>query len=265
MAIEEFELCIKPQTDIVIWRYMDLAKFEALLKNKALFFCRADRFSDPFEGSIPQKEAKYRIVERKRLSSYYSVEFEERKAKESIGEISKLHIKLKKQYIVNCWHINNVENDSMWQLYLKSNDGVAIKSTVKSLLRSFENTKEIIYCSKVRYLDYEKDIWYHKTDYPNMAYNLFTPIVHKRIEFQQEQELRLIHELDNSNDPDEYWKNQQFKNGKNILIDPNILIHQVYCAPTSDEEQKKRILELIVKYGLSFEVERSRLSDEPYY
>ena len=82
----------------------------------------------------------------------------------------------------------------MWRLYLKSNDGVAIKSTVSNLHKSFINTREKLICSKIRYLDYDKDIWYHETEFPYRSYNLYTPLIHKRIEFKGEEELRLLYD-----------------------------------------------------------------------
>ena len=33
-----------------LWRYLDLCKFEDLLKTSTLYFARSDRFCDPFEG-----------------------------------------------------------------------------------------------------------------------------------------------------------------------------------------------------------------------
>ena len=36
-----------------LWKYMDLAKFTALLQKESLHFCRGDKFADPFEGSYP--------------------------------------------------------------------------------------------------------------------------------------------------------------------------------------------------------------------
>ena len=242
MAIEDFELCIKPKLDLEIWRYMDLEKFELLLKNSALFFCRADRFADPFEGSIPKKEVK-----------------------KDIEGISNQHKLMKKQRIINCWHINNNENDSMWKLYLKSNEGIAIKTTVERLKSSFINTDEQVFCSKVRYLDYEKDIWFDATDYPHTRYNLFIPLVHKRIEFIQENELRLIHSIDYKEFLDNYWDNQPIEKGKNIRVDINILIDKIYCAPTCDNYQISKIDGIIKKYGYSFNIKKSKLSNLPYY
>lgn len=38
MAIKKYDLCINPDPEQIIWRYMSLEKFESILKNKALFF-----------------------------------------------------------------------------------------------------------------------------------------------------------------------------------------------------------------------------------
>lgn len=263
--IKENDLCIQPNNDQIIWRYMDLKKFESILKYNSIFFCRADRFSDPYEGSIPKREADYRIIEGKKLAKYSGNEFNLKKELQSIKNLGEFHKKLKKQYTVNCWHINNSENDSMWQLYLKSNEGIAIKSTVKKLIDSFKNTSETIYCSRVRYLDYEKDIWYHQIDYPNKSYNLFIPIVHKRIEFQQENELRLIHDIKINSDLDVFWTQQKYNNGLNIKIDPSILIDSIYTSPTSDNYQNKKVDSLVRKYGYKFNIKKSTLSNHPYY
>jgi hypothetical protein len=49
----EHETCLKPANENAkIWRYMDFTKFVSLLEKKALFFCRADKLGDPFEGVI---------------------------------------------------------------------------------------------------------------------------------------------------------------------------------------------------------------------
>lgn len=41
-----------PKDDSVIWRFLDLAKFISLLKERALFMTRADKFEDQFEGAV---------------------------------------------------------------------------------------------------------------------------------------------------------------------------------------------------------------------
>lgn len=214
-----------------------------------MFFCRADKFIDPFEGTIPKKEAEYRI---KSLDDT-----------ETNESISNLHRKLKGHFLINCWHINNEENDAMWRLYLKNNNGVAIKTTVSKLLDSLINSEEEVNCSLIRYIDYEKDIWKPPTV---KGYNMFTPIMHKRKEFLHENELRLIHQLDLQNgDIEEYWREQPKRKGKDIQVDLTKLINVICTAPTSNEMQIAKIKHLVHKNGFDFQVEKSKLDNEPYY
>jgi hypothetical protein len=37
-----------------VWRYMDFTKLVSLVDSRRLFFSRADRLGDPFEGSWPR-------------------------------------------------------------------------------------------------------------------------------------------------------------------------------------------------------------------
>lgn len=247
---------------------MNLGKFKSLIKNKALFFCRADIFSDPFEGSIPKKE----IENRKKMfydQSIYEKGFVDiRQEEKSITNIASQHARLKSCFNINCWHIDNFENDSMWQLYLKNNKGIAIQTTIESLIQSFANTQEEIYCSKVRYLNYEKDEWHDHLNYQVDEYSFLIPLVHKRIEFINENELRLIYDnkqVPESGNPQEYWETQKLKEGVNIKINLEKLIKKIYCPPTSNENNINDIKRYIEKFGYDFEVEKSILGDSPNY
>ena len=265
MAIDHFELCIKPSPTDIVWRYMNLKKFESILRHKALFFCRADRFADPFEGSIPKREAEYRLEERRKISYYFGNEFTPSKAKKSIESISNLHIRFKKQHVINCWHTNNNENDSMWRLYLDSNEGIAIKTTVGNLISSFLATKESLNISSVRYLNYETDIWYDAKIYPVQSYNMFVPLVHKRIEFKHEEEVRLIHSIKTDLNLDEFWNSQPHSCGINIAVNVNTLIDEIYTPPTCDDKQLEKVQKILNKYNFDFRILKSGLTNNPYY
>ena len=41
-----------PPQEALLWRYLDFTKFVALLDASALFFVRADKLGDPFEGTL---------------------------------------------------------------------------------------------------------------------------------------------------------------------------------------------------------------------
>lgn len=43
-----------------IWRYMDFAKFVSMLEKNTLFFVKANKFEDPYEGTVPKFNDKAR-------------------------------------------------------------------------------------------------------------------------------------------------------------------------------------------------------------
>lgn len=265
MAIYEHNCFIQPQERTVIWRYLDLSKFESLLATRSLFFCRADKFSDPFEGSLPKVEADNRIEAGKRIAEIQGLRFNKSRALRNIAGLKKLHKRLKKGIVINCWHINNSESDAMWHLYLKDNEGVAIQTTVETLKIVIDQIQEKIGISKVRYLNYEIERWFHPIDYPEMGYNLYIPLVHKRVEFKHENELRLIHDVDEAIDDETYWNRQPCHIGKLIEVDIHKLIGKVYFPPTIDSKAISRIKYMAKKYGFNFKFEKSKLANKPLY
>jgi hypothetical protein len=248
-----------------LWRYVDLEKFKSLLAIKALFFCRASKFSDPFEGSITKKEIEFRKGEPKRIAKFYKIPYDEEKGKKSISDLSSYHENLKDRYLINCWHINKGESDAMWRLYLKDNEGVAIQTTPKKLFKSLLGSEDKIYASKVRYLDYENDIWYHKIDYPCTNYNFFVPLVHKRHEFIHESEFRLLIEVQEAATDKNYWDKQPNRKGHFISVDVMEMVEKIILPPTIDPKTKEEILQIISNYGYSFTCEDSKLRNEPMY
>jgi len=107
-----------------IWRYMDFTKFVSLLDRQQLFFSRTDKLGDPFEGSCPKRN----LEPRAELMGDTS---------ERISEYSKW---IREFTAVNCWHMNKYESAAMWKLYLKSDEGIAIKSTFRRLRDSVKCT-----------------------------------------------------------------------------------------------------------------------------
>jgi hypothetical protein len=265
MPIEDHPYHIPIEGDAVLWRYIDLEKFESLLIRKALFFCRADKFSDPFEGSIPRKEANYRMIWQKIFSQENKQSFDEELALKSINNLSMMHLRLKRCTVVNCWQINNNESDAMWRLYLKDNEGVAIQTTTKRLTNSLNSSNIKIGLSRVRYIDYDNEIWYHKKNFPHHSYNAIVPFIHKRIEFSHENELRLYHLIYDAEHDMEYWDRQENHKGVFVEIDINELVDKIILPPTADEQVKNRILQLAEKYGYKFEFLNSKLQNNPIF
>lgn len=265
MAIYDHPCFIPPKKDLALWRYMDLKKYQSFLETSSLFFCRADKFIDPFEGSLPKIEADYRIQGEKIQAAMFNRKFNKSQAQRNISGLKKLHQRLKRGEVINCWHSNRTESDAMWQLYLKDNEGVAIQTTVEKLSKAIETIPEKIGISKVRYLNYEEDRWYHPIDYPEKSYNLYIPIVHKRIEFIHENEVRLIHDVQDAVDNEDYWDNQPNHIGKLIAIDIGELVEKIILPPTIDAKTTARIKRMTKMHGYNFKFEKSKLSKRPWY
>ena len=51
-----------PESDAVLWKYMNFTKFVSLLEKQALFFARADKLGDPFEGSFSKANKQLRPI-----------------------------------------------------------------------------------------------------------------------------------------------------------------------------------------------------------
>lgn len=258
--------CLIPVNDnLSIWRYLDFYKFKSLLETSSLFFCRADKFSDPFEGSLPARVAENRINFFKHVDSIHGNEFDETSARLNIEGLGDRHMKTKQATVINCWHINDTESDAMWRLYLKDNEGVAIQSNISRIKETISCVTESIGMSKVRYLNYENDIWYHEIDYPITTYNTLTPLVHKRIEFSQENEFRLLMNVDAVNDDEDFWLLQENQKGKFVKVNLNVLTESIYLPPTIDKIAEGKIKEMSRKYGYDFEFRESKLSKPPIY
>jgi len=233
--------------ETVLWQYMNLEKFEKIILSRKLFFCRASKFEDKDEGTLPIKESEYN------------------KRKGNRQGFDSRHESEKSNTIVNCWHINTDESSYMWEEY--GEKGVVIKSSLERIYMAFENTDERIPHSEVRYIDYKNDTWFNPKTYPHIEYNTFTPLIHKEIDkFQKEREFRLLIYVDTEGfDNDVYWKNQVYENGKLISVDLNCLIEKIIICPNTDEKEKELIEKLIFDAGFNFKVVNSSLDSEELY
>jgi len=264
MSIEHHDDLIQIEPNAILWRYINIEKFFSLLKTKSLF-CRSDKFSDPFEGTSPKKEVEYRPTTFQQICRFYNIPFSTEKFNEVEAKKIDFNRRTRIGTIVNCWHINNYESDTMWQLYLKTNEGVAIQSNPKRIFNSFIETKESIYSSKVRYIDYNRDIWHHPTEYPIESENSLTPFIHKRVEFKSECEFRLFHILHDVlfYQGEKYWDNQENHIGKFINVNIEELIEKIVFPPTIDTKSQEKIELNVKELGYNFIFHKSTLNQTP--
>ena len=267
MPIESHEYVIPIEPDAILWRYMNFKKFLSLLTTKSLFFCRADKFPDPFEGTYPRKEVEYRPENYRQICNFYNIPFDLDKCNKHIDEIVDFNKRTRMATVINSWHINTHESDNMWRLYLKTDEGVAIQTKPQRLLNSLQETQESIYPSKIRYIDYDNCIWYHETDYPIKSENSLKPFLHKRIEFTSENEFRLFHIINDVifYQGENYWDKEINHVGIFIKINLEQLIEKVILHPNINDQEHQKIESYAKDLGYYFNFQKSELSKNPYY
>jgi hypothetical protein len=156
------------EPDTRLWRYMDLAKFLYLLEERTLFFARADRLGDPFEGAsgIADREAEW--------DDFYLQHFRdavrhppaghsppseaevEKQARRLLASIRQIAERDRTTTFVSCWHANTGESEALWRLYCPpGSTGIAIETTAERLLQALDQTCRIK-LGKVQYVDFRE-------------------------------------------------------------------------------------------------------------
>lgn len=265
MAITEHPNLITCAGGTKVWRYIDLGKFRSMLETNSLFFCRADEFSDIFEGSQPEREYQWKFDRQKQHAERYNLAFDEEHAWKNVEGSSASYKRLRRATVVNCWHMNENESAVMWGAYLKDTEGVVIQTNAQSLINSFSESPLKIYSSVIRYLDYNNDIYYHEQDYPHAGENTLIPLIHKKREYQGEQEFRLFHEVGAAQNDENYWDAQPSYKG--MLIECGIVgaIEQVVFHPSIKERPLEEAMQLVAQYGLQDKVGKSSMTGVPKF
>ncbi|MFC1874655.1 hypothetical protein ACFLY3_00650 [Chloroflexota bacterium] len=232
--------------NIKIWRYMDFTKFVALLDSKSLWFTRADRFEDPFEGSYPKMN----------ITSRANVPRVSNKDKPIMTRLIKDSSEVRRNWIryaaINCWHISEHESAAMWSLYLKSNEGIAIQSTYQRLKDSFAQTEADVYIGRVNYINYDHEVIENA--------DVLSPFLHKRASYEHEKELRAITvRLPGAGPKGLDFSQQTIDKGVLLPINLPLLIQTVYVAPNAPNWLTNLIRSMLIRYDFEFSLVSSPL------
>lgn len=243
----------EPEGSIKFAKYVDITKFLSLIKDKKLFFCRLDKLEDRFEGTFPTSSKKdfndfYKYM--RDSEKLFKESFPDEKIEEAINDDFNFRNKLRSLYCVNCWNEFKEESYALWKIYSDLNQGIMIKSSFDKVIRAFSKSTEIIYCSKVKYIDYE-------TDSIDIG-NTITPIIHKHKAYSYENEIRLIHEVP-SNGWNHDWENEEFENGIKIDVDLIELISEIVISPFSPNWFYDLIEDILEKYSIKVPIINSKL------
>ena len=138
-------------TEAKIWRYIDLAKFVALLSKRSLFLTRLDNLSDPVEGRGTSND---HIMWKLMDDVGHPPEEIGKHTDTSLQDGFLRQIKLvRESTYVSCWHISENESAGMWASYASMEKGIAIQSTIGRLQSVLSNREREIHISKVAYIN----------------------------------------------------------------------------------------------------------------
>ena len=237
-------------------RYMDFAKFIRLIHNKKLHFPRADCFDDKYEG--------YYTKQLYEMSKNSTIEANGKSSSKGLYELTEI---IRKSSYVSCWMKSQHESMAHWDIYGEKNS-VAIKTSVGELKKQLNKpsanigiytlmNKEIV---SVKYIDH------HAIDNKlakELLTNLISPLKHKNLAFKYEEEVRAIYShLHQPLAWNEF--NSRLGKGFDINIQPNELISRIIVSPKADRWFHTLVTDLMVGYGLSGQVERSKLHITPF-
>ena len=260
----ELEGITSPEDDAVLWRYMSLEKFANILATQSLFFTRADKFDDKFEGHIP----------RQIMSIYKSVAgLYERENFPEIPEGSTLELAygLRKHVMCNCWYQAEQESMAMWDKYHMRNSGISIKTTMENLKNSLPDRFNV-FIGEIQYLeDHNKIGVLESVSIPNLVHY---PYFYKRKSFEHEHEVRVLIEVESllrnyfrdQGINEILFERELYKIGMPIEISVETLIGEnsgVVISPYAEQWVVDTVASIVEQYGFQFPVNRSRLSDEP--
>jgi hypothetical protein len=157
-----------PAPKTPLWRFMDFAKFVSLLKDRALYFARADRLGDRFEGArgITARKAEwdeycleyFREGMRNPPPGYepQSADIIERESRRLLRDFEMIGERDVLTTYVSCWHENDGESEALWRLYCPpSSAGVAIRTDSSALNENLGDNPDI-QIGRVQYIDFGK-------------------------------------------------------------------------------------------------------------
>jgi len=225
--------------DSVLWRYLDAAKLFDFFENSTLFFCRADHFSDKFEGAFtPSLRAQISEAHARGEIDYDYEQFK-RRMRESV--------------FINCWHRNQDDSAAMWALYGKSECAVALTTTVGQLEDTAAGIAEHrISIARVEYVKHWSD---PKLDVSPDYTRIFA---YKTKAYEYEKEVRVIIDRTRAGsgvDP--------CQPGILVPIDAGRLLRSIVIAPDAPPWFEKLVRQSAQRYGIRAAVRRSKLATDP--
>lgn len=263
----------------VLRRYMDLAKFTALLQSGSVFHCRMSSFDDGLEGGLTaddyiaftndlahidlalfkwpvaqesQEQRQVRLDKVERIKSFVDKEtFETIFGAMLKNDAVEYFERARRWVYVSCWNKAQVECAGMWSLYGADNS-ICICTTVHQVAKylqfdELEVTKAIM--AEVEYLD-------HGDGY--FSDQRLGAFFSKAEPFGFEKEVRVI-AWNSSKNYSELAQDNSVAGVFSRVVDLNLIINKIVVSPKADGWFKAVVEKLCTAYGLNVTIEHSSL------
>ncbi len=229
-----------------IWRYMDFTKYVDMLEDGSLFFPNISVLcmQDPYEGTF------YNFTGKK-LRKQFKEDKDSAKIFQAVDTYNWQNV------YVNCWHMNNAESAALWKLYMKSNDGIAIVSSVKRLKSSLGTSLERVYVARISY-GTKRRLGTPVPDGKRRQFNISDCALFKRASFSHEREVRafvLKSELPHGSIVS--------LDGLRVKVNIDELVSKIVINPESPTWVEELVRKISKRYGFDFEIVRSTLNKPP--
>jgi hypothetical protein len=237
---------------------MTLPALLALLDSQKLFFRRASKFEDRFEGAIPRPaEEALKIWEKQVWKAEAKPHDRTERAK------------TRDIVVINCWHMSTHESSAMWSQYGKNEESVAIRSTCQQLINALPQVQDgeddpgwgQIFVGTVKYIDYAT------ATFP--AHNIYYPFVHKREAFKHENEVRAMTMISQAAqaaaDSGQARDFEVTTTGLHLPVDVATLIDSICISPLAGAWFERIARASVERFGFSIPVRKSAMAEDPIY
>lgn len=257
--------CQPPDSEIKVWRYMDVTKLVALMQSRSLHFARADTLDDRFEGSLHllNRIANVQMIDqllKNQENNQSSAVLPTRD--QALENLADFFRRVRQWVFISCWHSGENESLAMWKQYGSSGGSVVIQSTYQKLQDALPSHTCVgndkswgatsIHLGMVQYRNYHslnEDFAFNS--------NMLSLYIHKRAAFEYEKEVRALLMSPAG----------ETRSVSNVAvnIDFEQLVESIRVRPGTPDWERRTIETLIGKYGLGMKVAPSEIDIEPMF
>ena len=231
--------------DTPVYRVYPIDRLIQLLTDKKNTLVKPAMWDDPFENLVFQQTAT--------MSTGETVSFDG----------------IREKYYGQCWTLNQDESDALWRIYSPDKKGVRVKTTLRKLWDSFYNTNYkwamiSFFVGKINYeTEQEIKIFFEAPENLDMIFDTsgtgsVQTLLIKRMEFQHENEIRLIY-AGHSDTDNLAQRIYQYD------IDPNDLLDELLFDPRFDNTTNPTMTALLRALGYAKTIDKSKLYQLPNF